>query len=318
MPDCFSNACCWGLGASALLFVLLCFKSSRPDGKVEKVHPYRRMVPIIMRSRNESVVYFDTEIRTEKLEEYLSKAKEAFGANVTHLAVAGASIALMHTPTLNRFIAGRRVYRRKGRWITFSMKRQKKNRAAKLGVVKLEMDDSQTFRQLVERINGKINHERSGKKTSMDKELALFGLVPTVVLRVLFKAFLALDYFGLLPGWFMRDDGMFTSVFIANLGSIGMKPGYHHLYEWGNAPIFLMFGAIEDRVIVEDGAMTPARILPIRVSYDERIDDGMTAQAGMDILGKVLGDPERWFGGLDGDGPPMSEINPMGSPEQLD
>jgi hypothetical protein len=137
------------------------------------------------------------------------------------------------------------------------------------------------------------------------------------VLRVLFKAFLALDYFGLLPGWFMRDDGMFTSVFIANLGSIGMKPGYHHLYEWGNAPIFLMFGAIEERVVVENGAMTPARILPIRVSYDERIDDGMTAQAGINVLRKVLGDPERWLGGLDGDGPPMSEIDPMGSQEQL-
>jgi hypothetical protein len=292
-----------------LIFLLLCFKSSRPDGKLEKVHPYRRMVPIIMRSRNESVVYFDTEVRTEKLEAYLARAKEAFGANVTHIIVAGVNIALVHTPTLNRFISGRRVYRRDGRWITFSMKRQKKNRAAKLGVVKLEMDDSETFRGLVERINGKINPERSGKKTSMDKELALFGFVPTIALRVLFKAFLALDYVGLLPGWFMRDDGMFTSVFIANLGSIGMKPGYHHLYEWGNAPMFLMFGAIEDRVIVEDGAMTPVRVLPIRISYDERIDDGMTAQAGMNVLGKILSDPERWLGGLEGEGLPMSEID---------
>lgn len=309
MPDCFSDVRCWSLGAAALIFLLLCFKSSRPDGKLEKVHPYRRMVPIIMRSRNESVVYFDTEVRTEKLEAYLARAKESFGANVTHIIVAGVNIALVHTPTLNRFISGRRVYRRNGRWVTFSMKRQKKNRAAKLGVVKLEMHDSETFRGLVERINGKINHERSGKKTSMDKELALFGFVPTIALRVLFKAFLALDYVGLLPGWFMRDDGMFTSVFIANLGSIGMKPGYHHLYEWGNAPMFLMFGAIEDRVIVEDGAMTPVRVLPIRISYDERIDDGMTAQAGMNVLAKVLSDPERWLGGLEGEGLPMAEID---------
>jgi pyruvate/2-oxoglutarate dehydrogenase complex dihydrolipoamide acyltransferase (E2) component len=70
-----------------------------------------------------------------------------------------------------------------------------------------------------------------------------------------------------------------------------------------------MFGAIEDRVIVEEGAMTLVRILPIRVSYDERIDDGMTAQAGMDKLAQVLSDPERWLGGLDGEGLPMSEID---------
>jgi hypothetical protein len=305
MPECLTDVCCWSLGAAALLFVLLCFKSSRPDGKVEKVHPYRRMVPIIMRSRNESVVYFDAEVRAEKLEAYLDKAKDAFGANVTHVAVAGCNIALSRVPTLNRFIAGRRVYRRNGRWITFSMKRQKKNRAAKLGVVKLEMNDAESFRDLVKRINGQISHERSGKKTGMDKELALFGLVPTIVLRLLFKLFLMLDYFGLLPNWFMKGDGMFTSVFIANLGSVGMKPGYHHLYEWGNAPIFLMFGKVEERVVVENGAMTPARILPVRVSYDERIDDGMTAQAGTDILLQVLGDPEKWLGGLDDEERPM-------------
>jgi len=265
------------------------------------------MVPVIMRRRNESVVYFDMDVRAEKLEAYLARAKEALGANVTHVVVASVNIALFHTPSLNRFIAGRRIYRRHGRWITFSMKRKKKNRKAKLGVVKLEMDDAESFPELVERINGKINHERSGKKTDMDKELALFGLVPTLVLRGAFKGFLALDYFGLLPTWFTKGDGMFTSMFIANLGSIGMKPGYHHLYEWGNAPLFMTVGAVEERVVVEGGSMSPARILPIRFAYDERIDDGLTAQSGMDTVHAVLADPERWLGGLEGPAPKMCE-----------
>jgi hypothetical protein len=297
----------WGLCATGLVFVLLAFKTSRPDGKVEKVHPYRRMVPIIMRRRNESVVYFDMDIPAERLEAYIARAKEAFGANMTHAIVASVNAGIFHTPSLNRFIAGRRVYRRNGRWITFSMKRQKKNRQAKLGVVKLEMNDTETFPELVERINGKINHERSGKKTDMDKELALFGLVPTLALRGAFKLFLALDYVGLLPHWFMKGDGMFTSAFIANLGSIGMKPGFHHLYEWGNAPIFMTVGAVEERVVVKNGAMTAARILPARFAYDERIDDGMTAQSGMNTVRAILTDPERWLGGLEGQAPPMCQ-----------
>ena len=98
---------------------------------------------------------------------------------------------------------------------------------------------------------------------------------------------------------------MFTSIFIANLGSIGMKPGYHHLYEWGNSPLFLMFGKVEEKVIVEDGAMTPARVLPVRFSFDERIEDGLTAQGGIDVLLSVLEDPEQWLGSPDGDDRPM-------------
>ena len=132
-----------------------------------------------------------------------------------------------------------------------SMKRQKKDQKAKIGVVKLRMDDEESFAGLVERINGQIKQERSGKKTAMDKELDLFGLVPTIGLRLAFKFFLVLDYFGLLPRWFIDGDGMFTSIFIANLGSIGMRPGYHHLYEWGNASIFITLGAVEDRVVFE-------------------------------------------------------------------
>ena len=304
-----SNPWCWGpISAVVLLFVLAHLKTSRPDGVLEKVHPYRRMVPFIMRSRNESVVYFDGTVRAEKMEAYLAQAKAQFGANVTHIAVAAANIALGANPRLNRFVSGRRIYRRKGRWVTFSMKRQKKNARAKLGVVKLEMTEEQSFRKLVERINGKITHERSGEKTSMDTELQIFGMIPRTVMRLAYRAFLAVDYVGLLPKWFLDGDGMFTSIFMANLGSVEMGPGYHHLYEWGNAPLFVMIGQVEERPVVENGEVVVGRVLPVRFSYDERIDDGITARGGIEHFLGVLGDPEKWLGGLDGSAdldPPM-------------
>ena len=301
----FAEPFTWWLAGAAVALLLLCLKTSRPDGKLVKVHPYRRMVPIIMRSRNEAVVYFDTDIRAEKMEAWLEKARESIGANVTHLTVAATNLALAKQPRLNRFIAGRRIYQRDGRWFTFSMKRQKKNQKAKIGVVKLRMEDEESFVGLVERINGQIKHERSGEKTAMDKELDLFGLVPTIGLRVAFKLFLVLDYFGLLPRWFIDGDGMFTSIFIANLGSIGMRSGYHHLYEWGNAPIFITLGAVEDRVVFEGDAIKKVRVLPVRFAFDERIDDGMMAQAGIDVFADVLSDPERWLGSPEGEDRPM-------------
>jgi hypothetical protein len=54
----------------ALLLVVLIgleFKTSRPDGILRNVHPYRRIMWFIMPGRNESVVYFDAYVDVTEL-----------------------------------------------------------------------------------------------------------------------------------------------------------------------------------------------------------------------------------------------------------
>ena len=58
-------------------------------------------------------------------------------------------------PKMNQFIVGKRLYQRKGIWISFSMKRKRLNKEAKLSAVKLPGQSGETFRQLCERINGR-------------------------------------------------------------------------------------------------------------------------------------------------------------------
>jgi len=77
---------------------------------------------------------------------------------------------------------------------------------------------------------------------------------------------------------------------------VGMRAGYHHLYNYGTCPLFLMLGRIEERAWVVDGEVVPRKILHIRFSYDERIDDGLTAKEGIDWIRTVLEAPEEYFG----------------------
>ncbi len=278
------------------VYIALQFKTGRKDGEIVKVHPYRQMMPYIMPGRNESIVYYDDFIEADALLEYIKNHKDDLGADIVACTVAAVGIGLAEQPRMNQFVSGRRLYRRRHRQITFSMKRKKLNKAAKLAVVKLEMNDGETFRDLVGRINGQIKEERSDKKTYMDKELQLFTLVPRPVLNFFVAFFKWLDYYNLLPyDAFIKSDGMYTSAFIANLGSLGMKAAYHHLYEWGNCPLFLMVGKIEERPVVEDGAVVGKKILHLRWSYDERIDDGLSSSYGMAAVKRVLEDPEQWL-----------------------
>jgi hypothetical protein len=285
------------IGAIFLIWVLLNMKTSRADGTYLKAtHPYRRIMPFIMQGRNESIVYYDDYINAEKLLDYLEEAKKHFSVNPTHCCVRAVGQALQEIPPMNRFVVGRRLYKRKNRVITFSMKRKRLDKKAKLTVVRLKMEDNETFQELCERINGKISVERSEKKTYVDKELSLFTKVPRPLMNWFITFFKWLDYHNVLPNAFIQGDGMYTSVFIANLGSVGMSAAYHHLYEWGNCPLFMMVGKIEDRPVVVDGKVTVQKTLHVRWSYDERIDDGLTSSYGMAVAKRILENPYEELG----------------------
>lgn len=296
-------------GVLVLIWIGLNLKKSRADGKLARVHPYRRMMPFIMQGRNESIVYYDDAVDVEKLLAYVKDARKRFHCDVTHCLVAAVSVGLGKNPTMNNFVSGRRVYERNERQISFSMKRQKKNKKAKIAVVKLEMESGETFEQLCARIQGQIGEERSDKKTYMDKELALFTSFPRPLMNLGVKFFQLLDYYNLLPyNAFIKGDTMYTSVFVANLGSLGMRAAYHHLYEWGNCPLFLMVGKVEERAVVVDGEIVVKKILPLRYSYDERIDDGLSSSYGMAAMRYVLENPYEELGCVAEDG---SDARPL-------
>jgi hypothetical protein len=276
-------------------------RSSRPDGELIRVHPYRRLMFFIMPRASESVVYFDATVDCEALLTYLKETGEAFGGHMTHAVVAACGKGLAENPSMNRFVAGGRLYQRRGRFVTFSMKRKKLDKAARLAVVKEEIRDADTFRTLCERLNQDIDHQRSGKRTAADKEFSLFNALPGTALRLLVPAVMWANHRNLLPSWFMASDAMFTSVVVANLGSLKMGAGYHHLYEWGTCPLFVMVGQVEEAPRIVDGAVVPRKQLHLRFTYDERIDDGLTARFGIESVVRVLSNPRTELGCVPGE-----------------
>lgn len=293
------------VGVLATLFVswvLINLKTSRSDGTYVQTHPYRTMLSHLTPLRNTAIVYFDSFARADKLLAYVQRARARFHCDITHCMVGAAATGFADAQRMNRFMIGHRLYQRRGIWLTFSMKRQKLGREAKLAAVKMEALAGETFADLCGRINEKIGFERSAAVTYSDKEFKLLLSIPRPLLAVGVRLFRWLDGHNLLPASFILDDVMYTSMFIANLGSLQMAAGYHHLYEWGTCPVFVMLGQIEERALVEDGEVVVRRVLPIRYAFDERIDDGLNARLGIDLIKTVLEDPFTYLGCLAEDG----------------
>ena len=266
-------------------------RTRRPDGvPTENVHPYRKMLLLISPTTTESVFQAELDIPAEELERFLKDHPEH---SLTEVLVASLISTFRDIPEMNRFVAGGRLYNRSSVAISFSVKRQRGNAKAKVAVVKLDTSTPLSLAEVSTRIKAKISHERSGKKTYADKEYDLFSKIPHGILKRAPRLLMWMDSHGLLPQSFIANDPLFASAFIANLGSIGMRAGHHHLFEWGNCPVFITVGAIQWQARATESGVESRRILPLRITYDERIDDGLTAKAGLSALQGYLQEPGK-------------------------
>ena len=287
------NLIVWFIFFVFLAWILLNLKRGRGDGKlVKNLHPFRTMLLFACPDRQSSTVYFDVSIKAKNLESFVKKHNDRF--SIMNILVWAGKIALEKCPEMNRFCSGNRLYLRNGVHISFTVKKDLKDRNSKTSFLKLNLSKFKTFEGLCERIKGGVKEERSDKESYSDKEHSLFSSLPNFIFGPIYKLAAFLDRYNLLPFWFYKEDGLFTSLIITNLGSLKMKPGFHHLYEWGNCPIFAMVGKIQDEVTSKEGKVEIERVLPIRISFDERIEGGLVAKFGLQKFIDVLENPEEY------------------------
>ncbi len=267
----------------------------RRDGDlVRDATPLRRVMPLIMRGRNESAVFFEQRVDITKAKAFLDDVRARSGQKATllHLLMFAITRVLHERPRLNRFAAGGRLWQRRGIWLSFSAKREKSD-ASPLITVKREIDPRWSFEELVERVQGDIRDGRGGS-TQTETELKLAFVLPTFVLSFAIRLLRWLDHLGLLPAFFLRSDPLYASAFLANLGSLGMEAAHHHLYEYGTIPIFCVAGAAKPEVVVgEEGVPAVRELITLRYTFDERVEDGLYCLTSLERMRELLEDPAR-------------------------
>jgi hypothetical protein len=252
----------------------------RPDATlVRDLSMMRRFMPFVSPRRNDSLVLFDTEIEVEAALQLLDEqnARRPPDRQITlfHLYLRALAFGLHTRPGVNRFTAGGRLWQRDGAWISFIAKQAIED-GSKMLTVKRRFEENESLDEMVDAVLEAVRGRRGGKKTRADKEMNLALLLPSFLIRIVVFLIRTADSLGLYPKKAIEDDPLFTSIFVANLGSLGMDAGYHHLWEYGSCPMFAMMGKVQER---HDGV----KVICCRYSYDERIEDGL--YAGITLAG---------------------------------
>jgi hypothetical protein len=278
----------------------------RADGDLVKDGTdLRRVMPYVMRTRNESVVYFEQRIDVRNAERFVRAFNQAHPetrATLFHVIAWAARDGIAEYPGLNRFVAGGRLYQRRGIWFAYSAK-QRMRKGAPLIVLKRRFEPDESFAAMVAAMAAQLQSAKfGGEKSNVDSELGIVLKLPGFARRLLFGLYRLLEANGMFPQFFIDSDPLYASVFLTDLGSLGMDPAYHHLYEYGTIGIFGTVGRARTELVGDpnSGRMERKRMAVLRWSFDERVEDGLYAGYGLKHVQRLVEDPVS--GGItDGD-----------------
>lgn len=273
----------------------------RHDGDlIRSVAPMRRVMPYLMRTRNESVVFHDCTYRVSAILEWLEayNRSHAIHATLFDLLVYACGQALHVRPELNRFVSGGRLYQRRGVQVSFVAKREMSD-AGGGTTVKVDVGQGEPLTPFIAHLAELITEARESDR-AVDKETALVVRLPGPLLRIMVAVARWLDAWNLYPRFMTANDPMYASLFLANLGSAGISDAYHHLYEYGTVSLFGAMSAVRPMPFVEEARVVVGDGLAVRWTFDERIHDAFYAARSLAIVQRLMEDPVRHLGAPEG------------------
>lgn len=269
----------------------------RYDGRrVRTLNPFYQITPYIMRSRVDAQDYFEDEVDIGPAERWLRQMRDQGHARLglLHLFIAAAVRTLSQKPRLNRFVAGQRIYARDEILVSLALKKRLQEDSPET-TIKLSFRPTDTVFDVAARINAAIAENKDLEtRNETDNTARLFMMAPGFLVRFLVWFLRTLDFYGKLPRAIHRASPFHTSVFITDLGSLGIRPIYHHLYEFGTTSVFIAFGLKERRHVPDRGGkIVERRYVGIKVVNDERICDGHYYASAFRYLTSLLRDPRE-------------------------
>ena len=266
----------------------------RRDGrKLRTLDGLHVATPFVMKDRNDSCNQFEEEVNIGKADEFVRQQLMAGneGFSMLHVILAAYVRAISQYPYLNRFVSGQRIFARNKIEVLMVVKKSLSMDAPETSI-NVIFDPRDTVYDVYARFNEQVTRATSTENET-DNITGFFRNFPRFLFRAVVSAVKALDYFGLCPKILTESLPFWGSMIITSMGSLGIKPIYHHLYNLGNLPVFISYGT--KRKVYEldkHGNVNLKKIIDLKVVTDERTCDGFQYATAFKAFKKYVENPE--------------------------
>ena len=270
----------------------------RIDGRrIRTLHPMAQITSYFQWERNICSNFFEESFEITNIDRYIrQKRKEGLSDfGITHVLLAAYVRGIAKYPQLNRFISGQKVYSR-GDDIQYCMVIKKEMSVDSPDTsIKVHLNPADTAADVYHKLNAAVESVKATKEldSNLDGLIQYFNLIPSLLMKFVVWLLKLLDYFGLLPAFLLELSPFHGSLFFTSMGSLGIPPIYHHLYDFGNLPVFGAFGCKRRAVeVLEDGTVAPRKYIDVKFVLDERIVDGYYYATFFKYYRRLLRNPE--------------------------
>ena len=268
----------------------------RKEGRLLRSLPgFAKFIPYIMPQRNDRYIHYEEAFEVTQLDRMLRKLRvDGYkGIGILHFLIAAYIRGISRMPGINRFVVGRRIYARNNIEVVMTVKRALSIDATET-TIKVVFEPTDTVLDVYRKMNEKIDEIKSSEENNGTEDVAdLIARLPRFLIRFALTMLRVMDYFGWIPQSLLNVSPFHGSMIITDLGSIGIGPVYHHLYNFGTLPVFLAFGAKRKAYeLQEDGTVAMRKYIDFKVNTDERICDGFDYAQGFKAFKMYLKKPE--------------------------
>lgn len=269
----------------------------RPDGrKIRSLDPLNTVSPYIMGKRNDASNLINVTVDVENIEKYIRKKRNEGlkGFGILHVLIATYVKAVAQRPGINRFISGQKIFARNDIQVMLTIKKEMKLDAQET-VLKLYASPSDSPEDIYNKLNTLVEENRAqGDQNDLDGVARILNYIPGLVLKFAVWLLNFLDYFGLLPRFLLKVSPFHGSFFVTSMGSLGIPAIYHHLYNFGNVPIFCSYSAKRTEMVLDkDGNPVKRKFVDFKFVLDERTCDGHYYSSALKLMNDYLKHPEK-------------------------
>ena len=264
----------------------------RSDGKkIKKLTPIFKIMPCVMLDRADSQVYFKQDIALKHLDEYIDrKAEEGIRLSYMNIIYAAIVRIIGERPRLNRFAMNGALYQRNK--ISLVIKKSLTDDGVETPL-KLKFNGDENIFEIKEKLDATIEKNKDVEAANKtDKLVSILSAIPSGLIRAIVKFLMFLDKHGIMPKKIIEASPFHTSVFLTNVGSLGIDSIYHHIYNFGTTSMFFSMGKKKKSYIYEDEEFKEEKCITLAFVGDERICDGYYYASSFKLLSKYLKKPE--------------------------
>lgn len=270
----------------------------RPDGrKLRTLDPVQVVGGFIMPTRVGASNFVRDSVEITAMERYIREKRRAglTGFGITHVFLGAYVRTVAKYPALNRFFSGQQTFSRDNDIQFCMMVKEDMTTEAAESAMKLHLQPTDTVEDIYRKMNEQVTRiKQAADASNFDKTAKLLSLIPGVAFKFVVWVLKVMDYFGLLPKFLLEVSPFHGSIFFTSMGSLGIPPIVHHLYDFGNLPVFCAFGCkYRKNEIDMEGNVVQRKYIDFTVNTDERICDGFYFATALKHMKKLLQHPER-------------------------